>query len=52
LVRKYVNAFILVRRWLLTSREGLDIAMKRIKEGFLLDACNVAAHNLSKSSEI
>jgi hypothetical protein len=52
LVRKYIHAFKLVRRWKFESREALDIAMCRIKQGYLDDACVVATYNLKKSSEI
>jgi hypothetical protein len=48
LVSAYIPAFALSRRWKLLSREYLDIAMKRVTQGFLGEGCLVANHNLVK----
>jgi hypothetical protein len=36
----------------LVSREYLDIAMKRVKQGFLADGCHVATFNLVKTNDL
>ena len=52
LVSSHVPAFVLVRRWRLHSREALELAMRRVNEGWVGDGCAVAQYNILTSSEL
>ena len=52
LLSKSGETFCLARRWKLRGRRWIDLAMKRLAEGFYGDASIVAESNLMKKSEL